>query len=562
MWWLGGLFLVLLFLFIFQLFGPNPRIIVSPQTTYITKPLGPDGLPDYEQYVLDLHRDGVTPENNAGVLLLRALWPGELDPSQYAAVVTELGMEQMPSRDEALVPLHDNSNRERIAGWLSERARDNDAEIDSLEVETDSNAADPDTVIDQTMSRPWTSEQIPPLAEWIADNQRPLDMIVEASRRPRYYQPSPTLINNRRDLLIEVLLPHVQSARGAARALSARAMWHLGEGRHMDAWHDLLALHRLARLVGQGRTLVEQLVAIAISGIACDGTLTLLHHGELTVEQARQVMHDLATLENFSAVADSLDQMERTMYLDIITRFSRGYREKTQSGFGIDDQLSYLTYVAVDWNIVLRKGNQYYDRCVAAARLPTRAAREQAFSQFEGDVMRLQRDFSTPAALFSAAISPSARGDAVASIMLSLFLPALNSAMNAQDRGNTTLELTRLAAALAAYRAEHGEYPQQLDDLVPGVLEALPLDLYNAKAFLYKRTGDGYLLYSAGENGTDDGGSSGLLNTFQGRELEDLDEAESEKLRTKIPTDADDISIRPPRPLLELPKIAQPAEEQ
>ena len=44
---------------------------------------------------------------------------------------------------------------------------------------------------------PWMSEQIPPLAEWVAANQKPLDLIVEATKRPRYFSPSPTLINNK-----------------------------------------------------------------------------------------------------------------------------------------------------------------------------------------------------------------------------------------------------------------------------------------------------------------------------------------------------------------------------
>jgi hypothetical protein len=285
----------------------------------------------------------------------------------------------------------------------------------------------------------------------------------------------------------------------------------------------------------------------------------LLHHGELTGEQARQVMRDLATLEDFSAVPDSLDRMDRAMYLDAITQFSRGKNQQQQASTSVAERLPFLSYVSVDWNIVLRKGNQYYDRCVAAARLPTRAAREQAFSQIEADLKRLEHDFRTPSTLFSAAISPAGRGDAVAAVMVSLFMPALDLAMGAQDRVNTMLELTRLAAALAVYRAEHGEYPQQLGDLVPGVLEAAHLDLYNAKPYLYQRTDDGYLLYSAGANGADEGGSNEQMSTLEGSPLEGLSQSESEELRTKIPAGADDISVRLPRPAFKLPPVAPSA---
>ena len=41
--------------------------------------------------------------------------------------------------------------------------------------------------------------------------------------------------------------------REAARALTARAMLRVDEGKVDEAWDDLLACHRLARLAGQGR---------------------------------------------------------------------------------------------------------------------------------------------------------------------------------------------------------------------------------------------------------------------------------------------------------------------
>ena len=62
-----------------QTLVPAPPIAVSRQTTYITEPLGPDGLPNYKRYVLEKYRDGATPENNAAVLLWQAAWPGDLE---------------------------------------------------------------------------------------------------------------------------------------------------------------------------------------------------------------------------------------------------------------------------------------------------------------------------------------------------------------------------------------------------------------------------------------------------------------------------------------------------
>ena len=65
-------------------------------------------------------------------------------------------------------------------------------------------------------------------------------------------------------------------------------MLRVGEGKVDEAWEDLLACHRLARLVGQGPTLVEALVAIAIDGMACAGDQGLVQHARLTAGPGRE----------------------------------------------------------------------------------------------------------------------------------------------------------------------------------------------------------------------------------------------------------------------------------
>lgn len=575
-WLLGGFFLLLFLFFIIQLFGPNPPIVVSSKTTYITEPLGADGLPDYEKYVLGMYRNGVTPENNAAALLWRALWPGELDPPQYAAVANELGLKEIPSKDDALVAVSGKVNRARIATWLRDQEatpatqKSAPAPGTSAEVVTDDNTLASEGAIDErgdelfrrAMSQPWTSKQIPPLAKWAADNKKPLDLMVAASQRPRCYLPSPSLLNGKQESLIEMLLPGAQAVREAGRSLSTRAMWHVGEGRPDDAWRDLLAAHRIGHLTAQGSTIVEQLVGMAIDGIAREGTLALLDRGSLSADQARQVQRDLASIQTFNNMADCLNSLERLSYLDACIQLALRKNVSLRGYAGVGEQMSYVNLVSVDWNVVLRKGNEFYDRLVAAARLPDHPARKQAFQQFESDLNRLMSDVREPGTLFGGIVNPARRNEIVASIMLGMFLPAVSAATAAEDRANSFLELERLAAALAVHRAEHGAYPEKLEELVPGVLEKLPVELYNAKPFIYKRTDDGYLLYSAGENGQDDGGSNERTNVFQGRELDDLESSNSQQPPPQIPSGADDISIRVPRPPFRLPTIpARPAGE-
>ena len=67
--------------------------------------------------------------------------------------------------------------------------------------------------------------------------------------------------------------------------------------------------------------------------------------------------------------------------------------------------------------------------------------------------------------------------------------------------------LTIVALALQIYRLEHKRYPENLNALVPDILDALPQDPFQltGSGFIYQRTGDSYHLRSVGRDGRDDG---------------------------------------------------------
>jgi hypothetical protein len=72
------------------------------------------------------------------------------------------------------------------------------------------------------------------------------------------------------------------------------------------------------------------------------------------------------------------------------------------------------------------------------------------------------------------------------------------------------LRMARLSCALERYRRTHGRYPGKLEDLVPAFLPSVPLDPGDGKPMRYQPLPEGgYLLYSIGADGRDEGGSSG-----------------------------------------------------
>jgi hypothetical protein len=70
------------------------------------------------------------------------------------------------------------------------------------------------------------------------------------------------------------------------------------------------------------------------------------------------------------------------------------------------------------------------------------------------------------------------------------------------------LESARTALAVLRYKAEHSGLPDGLRDLVPGFVDAVSSDPFNGEPLLYRKEKAGFVVYSVGENGKDDGGKT------------------------------------------------------
>jgi len=67
--------------------------------------------------------------------------------------------------------------------------------------------------------------------------------------------------------------------------------------------------------------------------------------------------------------------------------------------------------------------------------------------------------------------------------------------------------LLEIQLALHVYQLQHGSYPASLNQLVPAVMKQLPADPFSdSQSFKYRRVHSGYLLYSIGPDGVDNGG--------------------------------------------------------
>jgi hypothetical protein len=277
------------------------------------------------------------------------------------------------------------------------------------------------------------------------------------------------------------------------------------------AWDDLLACHRLGRHIGKGPTLIEALVGIAIEGIAQRADIQFIGNTNPTAEQVKQYLQDLEALQPLPSMAEKINRCERMMFLDAVQMLARGGKISDLMGGEEDtfDQiLRALSSGAIDWNIPMRMGNEWYDRMNVALSEEDPFSRRDKLSILEQEMQETVQEVRKPWSLAgSMFLNPRrAMGKALGQVMVALMLPAVSAASTAQDRVDQSLRNLKIAFAIAAYHSDAGKYPQQLTDLVPKYLEQVPADSFSTEPLTYRPHRLGYLLYSVGPNGLDDEG--------------------------------------------------------
>jgi len=474
---------------------PKPKFTVGKETTYVTGPLDEDGYIDYAAALNERLSKGVTPDKNANVLIWKAIGPRPEGKEMPAEFYKRLGIDAPPDKGDYFI------GQDRYVK-------------DHLKIEPGPDHEEISGQMDRARQRPWTVKQYPRVAEWLKANEKPLSVAIEASKRPQYFLPLvPTRTKQGSSGLIGALLPSVQSCRGLAHALAARAMQAVGEGHFDDAWQDLLACHRLGRLVARGATLIELLVGIAIDSIASSADLAYLERAGLDAKAIKDRLRDLRRLPPMSSAADKVDVTERFSFLDCVMMVDRGglaYLEGLAGGPPKEpNALMKQVLHGIDWDPALRLANRWFDRMAAAMRIQDRAKREKELDQIEEDLKKQRKEIVDSGALSKillAFATPQKMGKQIGQIMISLLVPAIHKIQQASDRSEQIQGNLYLAFALACYHREHGRYPDKLDALKPGYLEYIPQDIFSGEALIYRPKEKGYLLYSVGLNGRDDEG--------------------------------------------------------
>lgn len=471
-----------------------PKYKLGPDTTFVMGPLDKDGYINFEAAVNERLRGKITPETNANVLLWQAIGPKNIGQEMHADYFGYLGVKPPADGGVYFIEL-----KQHVPAKLD----DDEGNEKFQRIES------------HIRSRPWTAKEFPAHAGWLSRNEKPLVKALEASKRPDYFNP---LCSRDKDgkpgMLIGGLLLNLGKYRSVVQALATRAMLKLGEGKPDAAWDDLLAAHRLSRHIASGGCLIELMVGFAGESVTCAADLAFIAHCGFNAEKLQACQKALASLPAMSTQGEKVTLAERIRFLDCVQAVRREGFDSVRDGSPKKlDAEQKRKLDLFDWEAVMKTGNGWYDRFAEASKHPTRSERHQKMERIEIDLLKMKARLKddqqikqlvkTLDPLLAKRISQK-----IGELMIGLLAPAVMKIQDSTDRLEQQQRNLRIAFALAAYHKETGQYPATLGDLSPKYLDKVPDDLFATKPLIYKPDDKGYLLYSVGENGMDDGGQA------------------------------------------------------
>ncbi len=349
-----------------------------------------------------------------------------------------------------------------------------------------------------------TVEQRNIAQRWVQEHNDALELIIEGSRRPYYWQK----YSNRKEEygMMGILLPNLSGFRNLARALLWRSRLRAEQGRFEDAFDDVKSCYRFGQQIRGDKTLIEQLVGIAIEALAVRTIRDIVGGYEIDSTILADFQRDFEQIiadENFtiSLKAKRLfmyDEIQRCFTSD---RIGKGHlylprfrkisdMSSNYEGAGVDPFILDLVYSVPflfghpNKEETLNSVNEFYDYCEQLS-LKTAVQRHAESDAIDDKFKELLGG----------------------NIFLGTLVPAVRRVIEIGNRLPVDVGAALTMIAIFRYNGDTGLYPQNLNQLVSaGYLKQLPIDSYSDKPLVYKKTEDNFILYSIGPDFKDDGG--------------------------------------------------------
>ncbi|MDW8310702.1 MAG: hypothetical protein RMK20_15115 [Verrucomicrobiales bacterium] len=316
-------------------------------------------------------------------------------------------------------------------------------------------------------------------------------------------------------------LPHLSRMKYAGPWLAWRAALDLRDGRTAEALADVRAIARLVALYKDEPLLVSALVRYAVAAVGVVAAWELLQCPQVTEAQLATLQADWEAVD-FGDQIEAAIRMERAMIRNTLAEMRTSRQSLVRAAAQLQPPASALDELKELARTALRDPGQGIRE--VAIRYPAYWAWRWWWS-YEDELAALQ---SAQAALLAIR---TARRDGHFACALTELDAAIKQLRQRHPKAGrwflaNPFELNRsvllrfraaeiqrrlllTALALKRYERRHGRLPETLEALVPEFCSTVPRDPVDGQPLRYRPLTEGdFLLYSVGEDGTDDGGDA------------------------------------------------------
>ena len=346
----------------------------------------------------------------------------------------------------------------------------------------------------------FTTEELSAMRRWVSDNAQALELFKQASDKPYCWWKRQAEDGS----LPAMNLPELSKVESLCRVLSWRARLRAYDGRLEEAFEDVLVCYQVGRHYKGPRTLIEQLVGIAIQAGCVQSCFEILGQQQPDAQLLRdfqEKLEDRVTKDSFT-----IDySFGRLLALDFLQRC---YTDNGKgSGHVIPARvLQYLEAMGQSPEDAAAFARSLLMTLVSADREQMRAEFDKIYQKVQQwakmtpwqlrDEQGLYGEIEQWSGLKRARLWP-----------LYVLAPATLRLSELAHLSKAEIEALITALAILRYKNDKAGLPASLQELLEGgYIRKLPMDPYSDGPLVYKRTAGGFTLYSIGSDFEDDGG--------------------------------------------------------
>ncbi len=312
------------------------------------------------------------------------------------------------------------------------------------------------------------------IAEYIADNNETLELLHEGAAIEHCRYPIDLSAG------FETKLPPLSEIRKAVFLLKLEAILHTENGDGESAVRSTKSSFGIARSLAKEPIVISQLVRLACQSFAVTTIEYCINRIELKDEQLVELIECVHKSERISDISCAFVG-ERCNGISFF-KAPESVNPDLINGIPFRPALELFEaagLVDVDAIIYLDIMEEY----IKSLQLPSRKRQ---------DAVRT--------------IDAKLRSKSKIHILLHSLMPALSRITTIDLRNIAQLHTARVALAIERYRLAAGKLPDILANLVPAYLDSVPTDPFDGNELRYRKLEPGFVVYSIGEDLSDDGG--------------------------------------------------------